>query len=1062
MSSSPKDPAADAARLAAFCDGRSPEVFGAIVHGSMIWMPDPVDVESIHAEARAAFSGLLHRSSTPAATGKSLLLLGDAGSGKTHLMRAFRNEAHAAGTGYCGYLQMTARADNYARYVLSNLIDALEQPYQYPHPLTGFGRLARGLIDRLDVVSEDERRVLCEEIVDPAQLADHVHHICDFVVQYPEFQGVDLDLIRAVLYLLSHDGRIRPRVLKWLRCENLSPVDSEILGGLTPRPQDDMPLRMIVGLGRLMAIVHQAALVLCVDQLEETIDQFPREGEETRWHFLRQAINVLIDIADACPNAVVVVACLSDLFEVGRHHLPMPKLDRLQRDPEPVHLKSERSLEDISDILDRRLAFLYAEADCEDTDASSIWPFRQEHLRLLVNLRTRDVLDSFRRQRERCIRAGAWIEPEGSTPAPATVPPMSLRLEQAWNEALASFDMPTLDDESQVAELLSWAIAKVSPELPQRVHARLEPADPDLLLEIDKLGMPSEKILIAVCNRKAQGKGLEKQLDELAGRAGSRRVIVVRTAPFPADPKTNIAKKLASLMEPKGRWRRQEIQSSDLRHLAAFRDFHSLYGADLEFADWQRDRRPLSGIKSIGGLLGLDRIEERNFAKLEEPRPAAAPSVPVARTQPLPASLTAEGTLQLGATRGLSQKPVVVPVRDLTQHAAFLGGSGSGKTTAALCLIEQLLDQGVPVVLVDRKGDLCRYADPAAWNVSSDERGEPLRLEQLRSRVDVALFTPNNTQGRPLTLTLVPPGMRSLPAAEREQIAQAAATGLARMMGYNRKPNDPKLAILAKAIEVLGTVSEERVTLQQVKKLIVERDDALCLELDAFDERHYKKLSEDLLTLTLRHTRLLEDPDAEELSIDQVLGVGAFAVAGKTRLTIINTQFLGDQAVVDFWVAQFLIAVDQWSSKHPTPDRLQAVFLFDEADQYLPAVRQPATKAPMENLLRRARSRGIGLFLATQSPGDLDYKCRDQIRTWLIGRIKEKVAIDKLKPMLEAGTGDGASRLAGQSTGEFYLVRDKDVLAIKTHLALIATAQVAEDRVAELARQTSPSGLHVH
>jgi DNA helicase HerA-like ATPase len=49
--------------------------------------------------------------------------------------------------------------------------------------------------------------------------------------------------------------------------------------------------------------------------------------------------------------------------------------------------------------------------------------------------------------------------------------------------------------------------------------------------------------------------------------------------------------------------------------------------------------------------------------------------------------------------------------------------------------------------------------------------------------------------------------------------------------------------------------------------------------------------------------------------------------------------------------------------------RLQAVFLFDEADIYLPAgMKQPATKAPMEDLLKRARSAGVGVFLASQSP----------------------------------------------------------------------------------------------
>jgi DNA helicase HerA-like ATPase len=53
---------------------------------------------------------------------------------------------------------------------------------------------------------------------------------------------------------------------------------------------------------------------------------------------------------------------------------------------------------------------------------------------------------------------------------------------------------------------------------------------------------------------------------------------------------------------------------------------------------------------------------------------------------------------------------------------------------------------------------------------------------------------------------------------------------------------------------------------------------------------------------------------------------------------------------------------------------LQAVLPCDEADRYLPARRQPSTKAPMEDLLKRACSAGLGVFLATQSPGDFDYK----------------------------------------------------------------------------------------
>jgi DNA helicase HerA-like ATPase len=57
---------------------------------------------------------------------------------------------------------------------------------------------------------------------------------------------------------------------------------------------------------------------------------------------------------------------------------------------------------------------------------------------------------------------------------------------------------------------------------------------------------------------------------------------------------------------------------------------------------------------------------------------------------------------------------------DLLRHAAFLGGTGSGKTTLALNVIEQLLMAGIPALLVDRKGDLCTYGHKAAWEVADD------------------------------------------------------------------------------------------------------------------------------------------------------------------------------------------------------------------------------------------------------------------------------------------------------------------------------------------------------
>jgi hypothetical protein len=485
--------------------------------------------------------------------------------------------------------------------------------------------------------------------------------------------------------------------------------------------------------------------------------------------------------------------------------------------------------------------------------------------------------------------------------------------------------------------------------------------------------------------------------------------------------------------------------------MAAFREFHGRHHSEAGFTDWQRADRPLAELRSVHAILALDKLLAAPQVAVAPPSPPAPPpglakAVAPAKPAAPPPAIPADYQIRLGATRG--QVPTAVELRPQTlcRHAAFLGGPGSGKTTAALAVIEQLLLVGVPAVLLDRKGDLAPYATPAVWSAPEPDPDRAARRDRLRAAVDVRLYTPGADTGRPLAIPIVPPDLGQLSAADQEQLAQFAATAIGTMLGYKGKAPDPRLVILQKAIEILGRAPGAAVSVKAVQKLVFDRDESLTAAVDGFEDKHYRKLAEDLLTLAHQHRRLLEGGDA--LDVDALLGRGPGAVAGKTRLTVISTQFLGGADQTDFWVSQFLLAVDRWRAKNPAPEgALQAVFLFDEADQYLPAVRQPASKGPMESLLKRARSAGLGIFLATQSPGDLDYRCRDQVLTWLIGRVKEPVAINKLKPMLEAGRVDAAGRLPGQETGQFYLVRESDVTPIRTDRNLIPTTQLREDQI---------------
>jgi hypothetical protein len=277
------------------------------------------------------------------------------------------------------------------------------------------------------------------------------------------------------------------------------------------------------------------------------------------------------------------------------------------------------------------------------------------------------------------------------------------------------------------------------------------------------------------------------------------------------------------------------------------------------------------------------------------------------------------------------------------------------------------------------------------------------------------------------------------------------------MLNYRQQGIDRSCrAILTQALNLLSAAPPPSgITLDTLIQLLVDQDPALVNAIGHLETKLFKKLVQDLETLKLTTSDLLS-AGGERLDMDALLGRGAGAAPGKTRLSIVATKFLGDSANILFWVSHLLLEVMRWSGRQPS-SKLQAALLFDEADIYLPAIGQPATKAPMENLLKRGRSAGLGILLATQSPGDFDYRCRDTIRTWFVGRIKEQTAIAKMKPMLSECRVDVASKLPGQTTGQFHMLRDGSATAFRSALATMTTEQLPEDALLKLAARGRPA-----
>ncbi|HJU31032.1 MAG TPA: AAA family ATPase, partial [Hyphomicrobiaceae bacterium] len=925
-----------------------------------LWRADPVDVEAIHAAARRKFAELLDAVTMERGAGQGRILLfhGQSGAGKTHLIRALRTSAHRAGKAYFGYAQMTPDVANYADYYLRRLINSLEKPYDPDQGgESGLTRLTNRLVADKGVLPPAELEKLRDAKLSEAQLSKMVLALADQVVASPKLAGqaLDINIVRALLYLQRCDPRIDQRVRQYLYGRPLNDLSGEAVAALDPNAGEGRAFEIIESLGRLMWIVDRAALVFCIDQVEDL--RFFDDYQER----FQKAARDLIQLANRVPTSIVLVSCLGDFYGKVREVLTQSYVDRIEKSG-PVPLIETRTAEEARLIIARRLAHDDGNGPIGDPGTFFSPGFHEE----FAGLSTRRILELAQaRVRDGNGGADAPAVPEkGSGGFISSIvaalgfgvadsdedgddaPGIDFRA--AWERFMAQSEAEIPPDDQGMLDVLTGALTLAREEWGRALTLSLTRPDigeelptVDLALRHDK-GFASEA-RIFLCNRSTQGGGFKRQLDRLLPAMMGKNCFMLRASDFPPNKKNQTAQAFRKFRESGGR--SLLVPITDWERMMMVREFHAQHRHDPGFADWFQGAKLLSGVPSLVQILRLDlfgvaapaskqsaAVPSPPAATVAQPTPAAAPE---GEEKVLPLSVLldeageAAGSILAGRTIG-TNRAVTLNKGVMKRHTAVLGGSGSGKTTLALCIIEQLLLRGTPVVLLDRKGDLCSYANPDVWRAMegefSERRGE---REKLADSIDVAVYTPGRPSGRPISITLLPNGINELPDQEQQLLANLSAAALGDMLHLkNSATHQKQSGTLSVALRILGGRFSKEVTLGDLIGLLEDEDPELTDLTQRMDPsgRIRRDLVAQLDSLRHRNSTLFEG-GGEALRMESLLGRGRYGRNdNRTRLSIIYTGFLGDNENILFWVSQFLSEALRFCQRNPN-DELQAVVM---------------------------------------------------------------------------------------------------------------------------------------
>ncbi len=1035
-----------------------------------VWGPLPEKTHFVH---EAVLQDLMAETErlgpgSPACLGR--VVTGQAGAGKTHLLRHLRREVRDQ-NGFFFLVDCTDIRDFWPTLMLGIVAGLMQESHE------GWSQAAflrYGLTyTQFATPTEAAEEIFSEE--QPTELLRE--RVAAIVRGLPSrvSMGLPMSQVAQALLLLSIPDPIgREAAGLWLQG---FAIEEPMALALGLPPTAPGPVLLVKALTRLCAQI--GPVVLAFDQMDALISQYhyqsgPERGPESEEAIRARAIlhgmgTGLMGLFDHASRTLMVLACLHENWKLLGEQMGTAAVDRFR---EPVaELRFEPDPERPRRVAQSRLEAAAATFGLDRKTIPVIFDeaFYQRH----AAVTPRVLLQACDAHRRRCLASGRLLgEEEGEQEALRLEPD---DLDQLFEEACAGIEVAkTLGEENEdglgasVCRML--ALLRYELSLPEGVdfavdhhfsggrqtfptlHARLR-----LIFrnEKDREAHLCVRVLQRRHHAAFRGRLHAAMVEAGIDQALPYRRLVLFRGEAPGFGGEVTRRAIAQFEERGGRF--LMIREADVRRLKVLLQWRQTQPNGFEA--WLARSRPISTSETWGPLVALLwEAAGGEFAGLsvKKTEPERKGPQPVARKS----NVSGQILLGLRVAPVGGESAVHLPLSDLTRHVMIRAGSGGGKTVLLKRLIEEAALAGVSSVVLDPGNDLAQLAmdwpePPEGWMPGDDKR-----LVDLRKQVEVTIYTPGRSDGRPLSFPFLPDLTAVVDEPdELNQTIESAVESLALLIAPGGGTTaQHKRGILAAALRLLATKTE-RSTAGDLAALL----ESLPPGVDPGVPRAARlaaDLSGSLRALMAQRPEVNSTTHLADWA--SLFGVGV----GHARVSVINFSAMSGVAAQQEFVNRLAVSLFAWAKKHPSAGAtgVTGLFVLDEARDFLPSTSGSPCKKSLLRLAAQARKYGLGLMLATQNPKDVDYNAVAQFSTQYFGRAQSPQVISFIQQLLTArgATMANPSRLA---RGEFYLVTGDGASVperVKVPLCLTAhpdSQPLSEEQLLTVARRGVALGV---